>query len=50
MAIGIGHDLPSDLAVADVDASSPEGDETVDLRLLTTVEGRREVEMHRLPY
>jgi hypothetical protein len=26
MAIGIGHDYPADLALADVDASRPEGD------------------------
>ena len=31
--------------LADVDASSPEGDETVDLRLLITVDGWSEVEM-----
>ena len=45
MAIGIGHDHPADLALADVDASRPEGDETVDLRLLITVDGWSEVEM-----
>ena len=28
MVIGIGHDHPADLALADVDASRPEGDET----------------------
>src|SRR5258707_13241025 len=45
MAIGIGHDHPADLTLADVDASRPEGDETVDLRLLITVDGWSEVEM-----
>jgi divalent metal cation (Fe/Co/Zn/Cd) transporter len=45
MAIGIGHDHPADLALADVDASCPEGDETVDLCLLITVGGRSKVEM-----
>jgi hypothetical protein len=39
MAVGIGHDHPVDLALADVDASRPEGDEAVDLRLLITVDG-----------
>ncbi len=47
MAIGIGHDHPADLALADVDASRPERDETVDLRLLITVDGRSDVEMRR---
>jgi hypothetical protein len=45
MAIGIGHDHPADLALADVDARCPEGDETVGLRLLITAGGRSEVEM-----
>jgi hypothetical protein len=45
VAVGIGHDHPADLALADVDASRPEGDETVDLRLLITVNGWSEVEM-----
>jgi len=48
VAIGIGHDLPADLALADVDASRPEEDETVD-RLLITVDGRSEVEMQPVP-
>jgi hypothetical protein len=45
MAIGIGHDHPADLALADVDASRPEADETVDLRVLITVDRWSEVEM-----
>src|SRR5260370_18729775 len=45
MAIGISHDHPADLALADVDASRPEGDETGGLRLLITVDGWSEVEM-----
>ena len=44
-AIGIGHDHPAGLALADVDASRPEGGETVDLLLLITVDGWSEVEM-----
>jgi hypothetical protein len=44
-AIGIGHDHPADLALADVDASCPEGGQTVDLLLLITVDGWSEVEM-----
>src|SRR5438093_10361768 len=45
VAIGIGHDHPADLALADVDASRPEGDEPVDLLVLVTVDGWSEVEM-----
>src|SRR5450631_3740971 len=45
MAIGICQDHPADVALADVDASRPEGDETVDLRLLITVDSWSEVEM-----
>jgi hypothetical protein len=45
MAIGIGHHHPADLALADVDSIRPEGDETVDLRLLITVDRWGEVEM-----
>src|SRR5258708_5157052 len=45
MAIGIGHDHPADLALADVDVSRPERDEAVDLRLLIAVDGWSEVEM-----
>src|SRR5260370_42189628 len=45
MVIGIGHHHPAGLALADVDASRPEGDETFDLRLLITVGGWSEVEM-----
>jgi hypothetical protein len=41
--VGIGHDLPADLALADVDASRPEGDEALDLRLLVTVDGWSQV-------
>src|SRR4029077_6997507 len=44
-AIGIGHDHPADLALADADASRPEGDETVDLLLLITVDGWSKVEV-----
>ena len=45
MTIGIGHDHPTDFALANVDASRSEGNETVDLRLLITVDGWSEVEM-----
>src|SRR5215475_13397838 len=45
MAIRIGHDHPANLALTDVDARCPERDETVDLRLLITVDGWSEVEM-----
>src|SRR6266511_3016113 len=45
IAIGIGHHHPADLALADVDSSRPEGDETVDLGLLITVDRWSEVEM-----
>jgi HAMP domain-containing protein len=45
MAIGIGHHHPADLALTDVDSSRPEGDETVDLRLLITVDRWSEIEM-----
>src|SRR3954454_13050019 len=45
VAVGIGHDHPADLALADVDAGRPEGDETVDLRSLITVDGWSDVEM-----
>ena len=45
MAIGIGHDHPADRALADVDASRPERDETVDFRSLITLDGGRDVEM-----
>src|SRR5690348_14729443 len=45
MAIGIGHDHPAHFALADVDARGPQGDETVDLRLLIAVDGWGEVEM-----
>ncbi len=45
VAVGIGHDHPADVALADVDASRSEGDETVDLRLLVTVGRRSEVEV-----
>jgi hypothetical protein len=37
VAIGIGHDHPADLALADVDARRPEGDETVGLRSLVVL-------------
>jgi DNA-binding LacI/PurR family transcriptional regulator len=45
VAVGVGHDHPIDLALADVDARRSEGDETVDLGLLITVRGRGDVEM-----
>ena len=44
-AIGISHGHPAGLALADVDASCPERDETVDLLSLITVDGWSEVEM-----
>jgi hypothetical protein len=44
-ATGIGHGHPAGLALADVDASCPETDETVDLVLLITVDRWSEVEM-----
>src|SRR3954453_4809197 len=45
VAIGISHHHPADLALADVDPSRPEGDETLDLHLLIAVDRWREVEM-----
>src|SRR5258707_12536513 len=45
MVIGIGHGHPAAPALADVDGSRPEGDETVDLGLVITVDGGGEVEM-----
>ena len=45
MAIGISHDHPADLALADVYARRPEGDETVDFGLLVTVNRWSEVKM-----
>ena len=45
IAIGIGHDDPADFALASVDPVRPEGDETLDLRLLITVGGRGNVEV-----
>jgi transposase len=44
-AIGIGHGHPAGLALADVDATCPETDQTVDLVLLITVDRWSEVEM-----
>jgi hypothetical protein len=44
-AIGIGHDHPADLVLADVDPSRPEGDQTVDLLSLVTVGRRSEIEV-----
>jgi len=43
--VGIGHDHLADLALADVDASRPEGDETAGLLFLIPVDGWREIEM-----
>src|SRR2546430_16805179 len=45
MAVGIGQDHPADLALADVDTRRAEGEETVDLGPLITVEGWRDVEV-----
>src|SRR5262245_33908323 len=45
MAIRIGHDLPADLALADVDPPRPQRDEAVDLCLLIAAGGRSEIEM-----
>src|SRR5687768_6377811 len=45
VAIGIGHHDPADLPLADVDPSRPEGDETLDLRLLVAVRRWSEVEV-----
>src|SRR3954463_9176571 len=45
VAIGIGHHHPADVALAYVDPSRPEGDETLHLRLLIAVDRWREVEM-----
>jgi hypothetical protein len=38
IAIGICHHHPADIALADVDSSRPEGEETVDFRWLITVD------------
>ena len=45
VVIGIGHDHPVDLALADVDSSRPKRNETVYLRSLINVAGRSDVEM-----
>ena len=45
MAVGIGHDDPADLALADLDVRCPERGETVDFCSLITVGRRSEVEM-----
>src|SRR5438270_10167365 len=45
VAIGIGHDHPIDIALADVDPSRPKGDQTVDRRSLITAVGGGDVEM-----
>src|SRR5215475_7625818 len=45
MSVGIGHDDPAGIALADADTSRPEGDEALDLRLLITVRGWSEVEV-----
>src|SRR4051794_27648921 len=49
VAIGIGHHHPADLALAHLDSSRPEGDETIDLRSLITVQRWCEVEMQPVP-
>src|SRR5439155_24908508 len=45
VVIGIGHDHPIDLALADVDSSRPKRNEAVDFRSLINVAGRSDVEM-----
>src|SRR3712207_5655074 len=45
VAIGIDQHHPADLALADVDPSRPEGDQTVDLRLLIPGDRWSEVEV-----
>jgi hypothetical protein len=45
VAVGIGQDHPADRTLADVDASRPEGEQTIDLRSLITVDSWDEVEM-----
>src|SRR5919199_6298683 len=45
VVIGIGHDHPIDLALADVDSSRPKRNEAVYLRSLINVVGRSDVEM-----
>ncbi len=46
VVIGIGHDHPTDLTLADIDSICPEDNETVDLRLLTVELCWSDVEMH----
>jgi hypothetical protein len=45
VAVWVGHDHPADVALADVDASRPEGDEPVDFRLLVAADGWSDVEV-----
>lgn len=45
VVVGIGQDYPIDIALADVDPSRPEGDQTVDRSVLITVGGRSNVEV-----
>src|SRR5262245_25821600 len=45
VAVGISQRHPADLALADVDSSRPEGEQTIDLRPLITVDRWSEVEM-----
>ena len=45
MTIGIDHDHPAHLALADVDASRPKGEKTLDLCLLITAERWSDVEV-----
>src|SRR5207237_2500726 len=45
VAIGISHDHPTDIALADVDWSRPKRNEAVHLRVLITAVGRSDVEM-----
>ena len=45
VAVGVGHDDPADIALADVDTRRPEGDEAVDLSSLITTHRWGDVEM-----
>ena len=45
VVIGIGHDHPTDIALADVDSGRAQRNESVDLRLLIRVLGWSNVEM-----
>ena len=47
VAVGIGHDDPVDVALADVDPGRAERHETVDLGVLLGLVERRDIEVHR---